>query len=520
MQFDQAGQIVKRVRWFFTAPGAKVFPVPSTFCSSNYELDRERPLGPGEVWNSTRPFSDGATPAGLTGQGSFCGPLDWFVNGTPSDAAPLNLVNGVPRCCVTANPRGSIGLMVGLSRGSACASAIDWNTALAGIDFGGFYPPIHGFVTPDRSAHDFAQFTVFSNTDQYWGLQGTNGSGSSNCLQLTWTIYGGGGSNSTNCTLTGHVAGLPNLLIFTPDVYLENYPGTQFVIKIGVDKYSGTIGVKVGMPPKDVMGVKVGLISARHHRYSGTVGTDIGMSGVPRIAMPAGMGVEVGLESAVTVIVGGSLGVEPSPASVYFAKYAGRFGVEVAPTGHERVTLAGSLGTKAGLVAVVRVKQPGTLGVKPSPVANLRARLPASVGIKTSPTGHVKVKLVGTMGIKPGLASTRINGIQTHCCPSNAVPTSLTVVVGILTATATYSSGAGGWSFVDPSSGFSFVLKCVLVTGTTYQWRCVGPGSAHCTQTYSVASLVCDPFAVTLTTHYNSDPRCVIAGDYGFTIHA
>jgi hypothetical protein len=520
MQFDNAGQIKKRVRWFFAAPGAKIFPVPSLFCSSNYSLDRELPIGPGEVWSSTRPFSNGATPPGLTGQGSYCGPLDWFVNGTPSDAAPLNLVNGVPRCCVTGAQTGSIGIKVGLSQANVCGGAIDWQTAIAGIDFAGFYPPVRGFVTPDRATHDGANFTVQAIPDNVWGLFGSNGSGLSSCLQLTWTIFGGGTAVSTPCYLTGHVAGLPNVLIFTPATLLENFPGVQFCIKVGHDIYAGNIGVKVGMPPKDVMGFKAGIISTRHHKYFGSLGIEIGITGVLRQAMPAAIGIEVGLVAAVKVTLAGLVGVEVSPVSALRSRVAGSLGVKISPTGRGRVILAGDVGVKAGLASLVRVRLLGTIGAKTSPTGLVRIRLAGTVGVKPSPTGQVKVKLAGSVGVKVGPAGSSIAGIGTHCCASNAVPTSLTVVVGVLTATATYSSGAGGWSFVDPSSGLSFVLKCVLVSGTTYQWRCVGPGSAHCTQTYSVTSLVCHPFSVTLVTHYNSDIRCVLGGDYGFTIHA
>jgi len=101
MQFDQAGEIIVPVTWYFAAPGAKQLPAQHPFGSQHtWALGRLPTLGLGERWDSLTPYYNGAQPFYAPGSGSFCGPLDWFENGCPSDAPPINYSDaGVPVCC-------------------------------------------------------------------------------------------------------------------------------------------------------------------------------------------------------------------------------------------------------------------------------------------------------------------------------------------------------------------------------------------------------------------------------------
>lgn len=57
-------------------------------------------LGPGETPTAVRTYSKGAIPAFRPGTGGFCGPLEWWTNGVPSDAPRLVYpTNLTPACC-------------------------------------------------------------------------------------------------------------------------------------------------------------------------------------------------------------------------------------------------------------------------------------------------------------------------------------------------------------------------------------------------------------------------------------
>jgi hypothetical protein len=101
MQFDAAGEIVVPVTWYFTSPGALTFPGPHRFGSSHTWAPHSLPsIGLGERWDSKPSYANGAQPFYAPGSGSFCGPLDWFAEGCPSDAPPVQYSSaGVPVCC-------------------------------------------------------------------------------------------------------------------------------------------------------------------------------------------------------------------------------------------------------------------------------------------------------------------------------------------------------------------------------------------------------------------------------------
>jgi len=103
MQFDEAGLIVHKVRWYWCEPGAKLFPGRNSFSSDNWSPINNSTLGLGEVWNSPRPWSNGSLSVPPPpGDGHVCGDLSWFSEGCPSDAPPLpRSPSGLATCCST-----------------------------------------------------------------------------------------------------------------------------------------------------------------------------------------------------------------------------------------------------------------------------------------------------------------------------------------------------------------------------------------------------------------------------------
>jgi len=95
--------VVKRIRWFRVAPSAELFPYWNVFSSANWDNEHpllETPLG--EVAGATRPWSNGATPAGLTGTGLQCGSEEEWEDGPTDPERELPLTpEGIPICCTT-----------------------------------------------------------------------------------------------------------------------------------------------------------------------------------------------------------------------------------------------------------------------------------------------------------------------------------------------------------------------------------------------------------------------------------
>lgn len=102
MQFDLAGEIVGKVKWYWAAKGAKIFPYQNSFSSDNWITPSNSTLGLGEVWTSPRPWRNGSLLVVPPGDGHVCGDISWFTDGCPSDAAPLQRSpSGLALCCST-----------------------------------------------------------------------------------------------------------------------------------------------------------------------------------------------------------------------------------------------------------------------------------------------------------------------------------------------------------------------------------------------------------------------------------
>lgn len=116
MQFDVAGTLFASVKWYFAPSGAKDFPGSHLFCSNDFQEHGYVSTDPGVYWNQLPVYYNGALPAPFTGDGPPCAPLDWWLNGVPSNALPLALdPRGIPVCCsVAVSQLGKQGVALGV----------------------------------------------------------------------------------------------------------------------------------------------------------------------------------------------------------------------------------------------------------------------------------------------------------------------------------------------------------------------------------------------------------------------
>lgn len=99
MFFDAAQTIRAKVRYYFALPTAKPLPFPSRFVSQHWDTVHWKTVGPGEDVSVNTSYDKGKPPAKLTGD-HWCGPVDWWRNGAPSNAPPLvRNIFGVAECC-------------------------------------------------------------------------------------------------------------------------------------------------------------------------------------------------------------------------------------------------------------------------------------------------------------------------------------------------------------------------------------------------------------------------------------
>jgi len=110
MQFDAAGEIVRKVRWYFVPDDTPSFPYPQKFGSQVWQWRGFDPGGIGELATSERVWSNGSISFPIK-KPRLCDhvPVEWFDEGCPSDTPDLKLNPlGQPVCCAPAS-----GLYVG-----------------------------------------------------------------------------------------------------------------------------------------------------------------------------------------------------------------------------------------------------------------------------------------------------------------------------------------------------------------------------------------------------------------------
>jgi hypothetical protein len=451
MQFDQAGIINVPVRWYFCDDAAQTLPAGTLFYSKNWDTASEGwPPGVGEIWPYDRTWSNGANP-GMNGQGSPCGPTDWFVNGCPSNAPPLTIQGGVPLCCRQPNYKGSIGMAFGLQSSlTPCFEAPIFRTAYVQFGRGGWIEITGTYFS--ILAYDYA----FSTYGLPYTITITLGAeGARICMAAYDSYY----FRDPQTVALGPVAlaYVDPPIYHVTDPYLEAwYHTSDFYFTFDLPPQSGSLGIKFGL-------------SSRVVSYNGSLGLKFGLMAGEKASQPGTLGLQLGLASAASARYGAALGIE--------------WGVE----GTSKVRYAGSLGLKLGLASTLKGHYAGSLGLKLGLVSTSR------------------VRYAGTVGIEWGLASTNFAGILTQCCTPHPTPVTLHwSIAGGNSGTTTYSSSAGGWSFADSTSGFAGTLKCVL-SGSTWSWT-VTANTGGCTASTTITSIVCHPFALSV--------HVVIAGSH------
>jgi hypothetical protein len=476
VQFDVDGEIVRRVRWYFCAPGAPVFPGPSVFRSNNYGDVAGGQLGPGEVWSANRPWSNGALP----GQpGTPCGDREWFVDGCPSDAPPLTFNGPLPACC-SPNTAGHIGIQVGFQGKAPCQQGLDWTGAVFRMFDGVTGDVMTAPIPADASFPTGAVWNLPAPHPFFqWTVQGANQGAGGMCPVLFNSRPVVNGTYTIALSQVGSYAGYPGSLAFKGDD--QNFWVHPFyqVITFGPQHVAGTIGIAVGMVGTNELGVEAGIESNVRAVARAELGSQVGVESALLVRMPAAIGVETGLE------------------------------------GTARSRRGGQLGNLLGVFSSLRVKRTGALGIK---VAT-HGSYPGLVGLKAGIASKVRARLAGSLGVKPGLVSTLTAGILTGCCPGRVIPNVLTAVTGGGNQPATWSAVSGGWNFSDPSVGLSWILTCVNLGGGTFQWRTLGNVLPHCTPAYSVTSLTCAPFSVSTRVGI-SGGACPTVGVYTYVVHA
>jgi hypothetical protein len=103
MQFDAAGEIIRRVHWYFVPDDTPWFPYPHMFGSSVWMWQSMDVVGVGEYWNSRRRQTNGKVPWPITPPPpELCTPASWYVDGCPSDAPMLRRnALGQATCCLS-----------------------------------------------------------------------------------------------------------------------------------------------------------------------------------------------------------------------------------------------------------------------------------------------------------------------------------------------------------------------------------------------------------------------------------
>lgn len=511
MQFDDAGQVVAKVRWFFAADDAKDFDGPHLFGSTNWSTQSLPTLGIGEVWDSDRKWSNGQRPAGANGTGRVCGPLDWFVNGCPSDAPPLTVTpTGLAQCCV-----GSPGLLIGgtsvrlskrivqlhgglLLGGSSLTACmpfyqppfaqlsldgstwIDPTSSAPGSYTWDFSPPAGFFVT---LISDMPFCPPYTSRGTLKTCHPTLAPGCVTNKLVAWLPLEGRGL---------HAVPMIFRFRFGPVLWVRfnlvaRMPTGGLLIgaerELRVNRWSGLGGLLIGgdathsMPQARTGGLLIGGQSQTilPHRV-GTGGFVIG--GTSATSMP-------------THTTGGLL-IGGTSAARKIEHVAG--GLKIGGTAAARRRAAATGGLKIGGTSIEKIKD-----------------LHATGGLKIGGSGHGKLLEPRTGGIRIGGSITEKFCLTTACCPGVCIASTLNVYLpdGTFVGHALLDVPNRQWNWSDAGSGCGNILHCVSPPG---QWRIDSSNQAHCTRTYTVFSLHCaHPFRVDLQTTW-AGISCVLDG--------
>lgn len=151
------------VRWYRCPPGAAVFTGHNLFLSGDWAYDKITWSGPGEILESLRTWSDGATPTSAAGK-LVCQP-DLFATGLtwpPTWPATHYDIYGLPSCCNEAIRQGGRG--GGAGNGSAQVGPFVGNGGMGGGSaiIVNYVPVAGGGGLGDGAANDRSGYTAGS----------------------------------------------------------------------------------------------------------------------------------------------------------------------------------------------------------------------------------------------------------------------------------------------------------------------------------------------------------------------
>jgi hypothetical protein len=245
MQFDQAGEIVAGVKWYWAAPEAKLWEGHNAFCSSVWDDNKYATTGIGEVWNVVPTYSKGAAPYPSPGTGRFCGRHHWFSEGAPSTAPPLTRgPSGMPACCggtpglliggtstLQGVYRSNGGVLIGGSSSVPVATCAAWHT---GVQPGrSFYQQSTGTFWPKISDTGFiARFQDPANPFNTAVMASTTGPcipGFNSTSALLFQSFPVAGDNPMNFVSGNNTTGQS---IWKAEALFPIYPGQLFTFQM------------------------------------------------------------------------------------------------------------------------------------------------------------------------------------------------------------------------------------------------------------------------------------------------
>lgn len=451
MSFDLAGVLTAPVRWFFTDPNAEIFPGPHLFGSRNYQTCPDEALGPGEVWNAARPWSNGRRPPVLKGTGPVCGNLAWFFTGVPSTAPRLQVdASGIPICCGVG---GIGGLRTGATIPDFCQPYFTttrprlagplWNYALQ--DFGGnsdsgwFNPSDHNQI-----------IEAFAGGPPCSGLAAAT---------VVRSVDNNSGGTAPPCVLLAYYPP-QHLGLWQVPLTATFLPGARLWLKFGQPPYVSRGGLRIGATSptgrKLYLGAGGILLNAEHttqerdHPYGGL--------------LPGGKSTLAEAVSAEGGLLPGGYGVR---SLTYH--YVTTGGLKLGATSFVRQILPGPFtgGLRLGATSHSRVPRSSTGGLQPGATSTVAKAYTAAGGLKLGATSAVRLRFKQKGGIELGATSNGYQGVYTSCCPGRVIPFTLYVTdtATSIKYTAAFNSGQSRWNFTGPSS-LAFAVECTTLSST------------------------------------------------------
>jgi hypothetical protein len=514
MVFDAAGQIRRKVIWYFCAPGALPLPFPHRFGSTNWQPIPRCNSEIGEQWDSSFKWRNGSRPAQLTGQGSFCGDPSWWQDGCPSDAPDLQLnPQGIALCCLGGRP-GHGGALAG---GSSvvrvpCQPPLP-PFELQTPDFA-FRPPDHSETAPDyqwiwfTSGGCFAVFHFYAPMlpcAQAWVVVAPPPQG----IRYSMTLISYDRSSGVGTWVVDQTA---------PCI-----AGQTFYVREAHRFIAGQGGAAAGGSSPNNPIFKSGqggalaagsaIVSQREAPVAG--GSSAGGSSELLVGLAVAGGSSAGGSSELLVDLAVAGGSSAGGSSELVTVLAAAGGSSAGGTIAESIGISGQGGAVAGGTSATTWSYDLAGGAKAgAAAAALRERYNLAGGAKAGGTSALRSKFALHGGGKAGGTSSVRKGIASACC-SVAIPLVLNVKkAGVFSDTATGTVGGNSWVYTDPDTLVTYTLSC---SGGV--WALAHSSVTHCSFSISRTSSSCGPPFDALFSVSISGALCGIADSFSLEFY-